>query len=85
MIREKPLVERNLGALKQRADRDRELLSAVGTEQEAGTCALALDANGVIDATTVGTNRPVRPADTLQMLAGCGFAVETFGGEVFHG
>lgn len=69
---ENPLVERNLGVLKDRANRHGERLTALVALVDAGTVAFALhpcDAV-LIDVAAAGTGRAVRPVEHLQMLTG---------------
>ena len=85
VICEQPLMEWNLGTLEQRADRHGELLAAVGTEPQAGTRRLALDAMRGIDDAAVRTDRAVRPANSLQVLARLVFVGVNRISKVHHG
>jgi hypothetical protein len=67
---QKPLVERDMRALEQRADRHSELLGAALALVEPRTMALAAQCVGRADQATVRTDRPVRPQKLLQPLTG---------------
>src|SRR3546814_472104 len=82
---QQPLVQRHLGALKDGADGDGELLAAGTAEPQTGPRALALDAAGIVDHAAVRADRTMRPADGLKMLAGRLLSLETRCSNVGHG
>lgn len=69
---EHPLVERDLGALEDGADRDGELLAALSALVQALAVGLALKGAylGRVGVAAMGADRAVRPAERLQVLAG---------------
>src|ERR1039458_4164644 len=79
--RQPPFGERNLGALKYRADRDRELALAAIAVQQARTVGflLASYAHNMVGAAAMHANRTCGPADSLKGLACCGFVGEDRG------
>jgi len=79
--RQHPLMERNLGILKDRADRNGELATAVATEVKARAVRLAVQGAIALGAATVRAYRAVRPADVLKVLAGGFVVVESGGGK----
>jgi hypothetical protein len=70
--RQKPLGERNLAALHDRADRHRELAVALGAIVQAGPMGIALTLGDLllIGVAAMRTERTIGPADRLQGFAG---------------
>jgi hypothetical protein len=83
MERQNPLVQRDVRALKQRADRHRELLAAVAAVERPSSIALAFKALHVGRA-AVRAPRTIGPAQLFQMLAGVVFVVKDRIGQVGH-
>src|SRR6202021_1964847 len=76
--RGKPFRQRELGTLKHRPDRDRELLAALVALVEASAMLLALKLRHLIGGgAAVRADRTIRPDPCLKPLAGLAFAVES--------
>jgi len=80
-----PLRQRNVAALHDGADRDREMLAAAVALMQAGAVALALQAGDAVRRAAVGTESAVRPAQALKVLPGCVVIVEDRIGQVHGG
>src|SRR5260221_4340067 len=81
----KPLVQRNLAALIQRANRDRERLAAGIALIEAVAMTLALHECGVIHSAAMRADRAIRPELPFKPLASLGFVIKDRLRQVTHG
>src|SRR5579872_7105474 len=80
-----PLRKRNLGALENRAHRDRELLFAIAAIIETGACRFAFNAADLAEASAMRTDRAVRPHKRLDSLASYIVVSESFGLKIGFG
>jgi hypothetical protein len=76
MKAEDPLCQRNVAALHDRAVRHREMATAGVALMQAGPMRLALETSDAVKHAAVRTERTVRPADRLKVLAGDFIVVE---------
>jgi hypothetical protein len=79
--RQKPFAQRNVAILKDRANRDRELLAASSTLPNALAdvgfpCGFWLEFEGFADHATMRANRTIRPSLVFEESAGCVFVAE---------
>ena len=68
VIGQQPFAQGDMAVCEDRSDRDSKRLPASLTFPEAGASALALQLVGFADHSTMGTDRAIRPADSLKEL-----------------
>ena len=82
--RQKPLMQRDMGALVKRTDAHGELLAAGIAVMPAGTHGLALEGRHSFELAAIGAEHAIGPALLFEVVAGCVFVVKDRIGEIAH-